>query len=387
MSKRQGFWTRSLQRSHSANHTRPWKCEVAGCEYSETGFLSQRMQRDHLDRFHTEGQSDSPISYLGATGSNDKAEIRSILFDLVRADRGTEIRSLLGHYKALRIYDQMQLLKSAARSSSTSTMSILFNDWDGKNTENALGVLAWAIQSKNHEVVKWLLRNTDTRLKGKATYPSFREGSENEYMLNRNAIDPWSKILASVLESDCETIFEILLPELVDEFLTERTKAKRDPSARSMTLEVIRATSCQPEREEKLLKLWGLITRPRKSELNLGVALGYVAESCCSLPLAKALLSYGAPINYTNTGDTWGNYRTSLHRALRRSRPETAELAKFLLYRGANPDVSALKSSVQRIEDEIGAREISKWLGMTWDELVTKVKADREAGICPPEYL
>ena len=136
--------------------------------------------------------------------------------------------------------------------------------------------------------------------------------------------------------------------------------------------------------------LWKRIIKgvtSKKLESTLGASLGNVAESCCSLALAKALLSYGAPINYTNVGDTKGNYRTPLHRALRRSRPETAELARFLLYRGANPDTRALKSSVQRVEDEIGAREISKWLGMTWDELVAKVKADREAGFCPPEYL
>ena len=62
-------------------------------------------------------------------------------------------------------------------------------------------------------------------------------------------------------------------------------------------------------------------------------------------------------------------------------------MARFLLYRGANPETTSRKSKNQSIRDEIGVKEISKWLGMSWDELVVKVQADRDAGICPEEFM
>lgn len=399
MSKRQGFGTRSLQRSHMVNHGLPWRCDVAGCEYSETGFLSQRMQREHLDSFHTEGQSHLPVSHLDATENNDQEDITSILFDLVKADRGTEVKALLHHFKALKTPTQIQMLQFAAKSSSTSAMRILFNHWYGKNKRDALGVLVSAIQGKNLEAVEWLLRNTDTRLKGETSYPEYRDISKftgTPELYSWTSRDAWSNILASVLESDCETLFQTLLPEFVVEFLTERNGANLEPPssrstlARSMSLVVIKATSRQPEREERLIMIWERISKnvtSKNFERTLRQALGYVVGLCCSVPMAKALLSYGAPVNYTTNNQSIGSFRTPLHKTLRKSRPETAEMARFLLYRGANPDFRALRCNVELIKDEIGAREISKWLGMTWDELVAKVKADLEAGICPPEYL
>ena len=76
------------------------------------------------------------------------------------------------------------------------------------------------------------------------------------------------------------------------------------------------------------------------------------------------------------------SYITPLHHAVIHDTSEAAELVKFLLYLGADPEafstsIPSTGSIVRRIKDKKGAKRISKWLGISWDELVEKAKAER----------
>ena len=372
-----------MRRSHVKHHDRPWKCNVDGCEYSETGFLSRRMRDAHLDQFHTEDQKQQPLQET-RTQNLDQNEIQPLLFDLVRADRTMEVKQLLDHFKAMKGSEQGSLLQLAARSASEVMLGMLYDAqtavWSNIVDLECqyLSLLHFAILSKNPDAVRWILERLDTCFGAVSYYPC----SSLHNMLGPHRTD-WSIILQLVLESDSEELFQCLIGQFAKEFTAKRQHQSTSPVARALVNAVMKATDRQPERERRLLLLWDKI-RQTFSTKNCGQALRCVAETCYSIPLAKALLRYGADINFT--GVNTDTYRTPILCALRRSSPEAAEFARFLLYMGADPDRTARKSAFKSAGAEPGGREIYKWLGITWDELVAKVKADREAGICPAEY-
>ncbi len=316
------------------------------------------------------------------TQTLDKDEIQTLFFDLVRADRTTEVKQLLGHFEAMSQDLQRQVLRIVSEVGSGVMMDVLCKAGvTSKLNEGFLDHLWYdsmhvAVRSKNLDVAQWILRNRDRRF-----VVDFKVGYCK------------TSFIGAVLESDSEEVFQYFLSELVEESTTPQANRQGSPTARALESRVIRATARRPDRERRLLLLWDKIRGDFRT-INLNQCLRCVAETCYSIPLAKALLCYGADINSTlmgksttTTPDGGSAYRTSLHRALRRSSPEAAEMARFLLYRGANPETTSRKSKNQSIRDEIGVKEISKWLGMSWDELVVKVQADRDAGICPEEFM
>ncbi len=310
------------------------------------------------------------------TRTLDKDEMQALFFDLVRADRTAEVKQLLGHFEAMSLDLQKELLRIVSEVGSGVMMGVLYKACVTRELKTVFegsfqlwtSPLETAARSKNVDVVQWILRNPESK-------PTFLS---------------WASIVVSALESDSEEIFQCLLQEFAERFTTPRARRQTSPTAMALDVIIVKATARQPDRERRLLLLWDKL-RGDFRETNLSPCLRYVAETCYSIPLAKALLCYGAAINSSNLGsstpDGWSTHRTPLHRALRRSSPEAAEMARFLLYRGANPETTSSKSKHQSMRDEIGAKEIWKWLGMSWDELVAKVKADRDAGICPEEFM
>ena len=98
-----------------------------------------------------------------------------------------------------------------------------------------------------------------------------------------------------------------------------------------------------------------------------------MASSTCSITLAKALIEYGATVDDRRSS----LYLTPLHCAARQTSAAAADLMKMLLFAGADPEAKAGRAKL-RISEEKGAKGISKWLGMSWDELVARAKEERE---------
>jgi len=112
----------------------------------------------------------------------------------------------------------------------------------------------------------------------------------------------------------------------------------------------------------------------------VGDTLVNVASTTCSIHLAAYLLDCGANINHRR-GLT---YFTPLHHAVKHNSADAAEFCRFLLLRGANPhaECKAFRNRAStRIQDEIGAKNISKWLNMTWDELVISTREEAQKAI------
>jgi hypothetical protein len=101
-----------------------------------------------------------------------------------------------------------------------------------------------------------------------------------------------------------------------------------------------------------------------------------VAGLTCSITLATYLLQQGARVN----ARTSRIQKTSLQRAAENNSPKGAEMIRFLLLNGADPEADQVRRGEypgKMIRDEDGAKGIHQWLGKTWDELVEETKPIR----------
>lgn len=317
------------------------------------------MRDEHLDSGHQDAKSQAQLF----PSDPDIDEIQPLFFDLIRLDKVEAVKSILHHFKMLHVLVREELEHLVAFSGSTSMAEVVCN------CDHSTVLLVNSIKGMNFETFRWLLsKNNMTGLK----YSSVA-----------------SSVLQELVISGSLEMFQECEKYLIDSSSTRILGGTDNSVDPSMSRRVIKATAGDPVRENFLLSLWAALdmriptalTSKFKTEYNPDTALVNVARTTCSIVLAKALLQYGASANFKQSG-----YCPSpLNYAARQSSPQAAELMKLLLYHGADPELQAGRSKL-KISEEKGAKKIAKWLGMSWDELVQKIKLDREKGICPPEY-
>ena len=112
----------------------------------------------------------------------------------------------------------------------------------------------------------------------------------------------------------------------------------------------------------------------RPNELE-GMLLA-IALTSCSMPLASFLIKLGANVN-SGGMDEMGipAKKIPLYAAAQRHSKAAAEFMKFLLDSGADPTRKVNGRTPGQMR---GAKNIFKWLGMTWDELVESAKANQQ---------
>lgn len=314
------------------------------------------MRDEHLDSGHQEAKPQAKL----LPSNLDLDEIQPLFFDLIRLDKVEEVKRNFDYFSKLDSSVREELQNLVASSGSVSMAQVVC-----KGTPPQ-GFLVKAIKGMNFETFRWCLPHIDNQMRG--------------------SWHKWANVIAELLQSESLEMFQECEKYLIDTLSIRGTNDKIIPAHRSIEQKVIEATARDPDREKHLLSLWAAlearsITSEFNTRHNLGDALVNVAKRTCSLALAKALLEYGAEIDFRRSEI----YITPLHHAARKSSPQAAELVKLFLYQGANPEIHPIRSKI-KISEEKGAKEIAKWLEMSWDELVQKIKLDRERGICPTEY-
>jgi len=276
----------------------------------------------------------------------DDDEIQPLLFDLVKMDKLDEVNRLLLHFRQLPDEIQQELIKLAVSHGSLAMVQLLVQDAACYDLYSCAALAS--IESENIEVLNWVLPKT-----------------------NFDSWDLGLKISLAVMRSGSAEVFEIWDKEFaihrfnIDIMISERT---------------MEAVSKNPAQEARLMALWKREARlGRLTRTSLGKKLSRLAQSSCSIVQVKALLDCGADINFRLSS----LYLTPLHHAARKTTAKAAELMKFLLLSGADPTTSATSTyrgseRTTTISTERGARNISKWLNMTWDELVEWAQEERK---------
>jgi hypothetical protein len=324
------------------HHDRPWKCSVDGCEFADGGFLSRKMRDEHLDKYHIPDATKA-LPYQTPLEVDD---IQPLLFDLIRADKVDAVRELLPTYENLPSNIRDELRNCAASSGSTTMIDMLFR---GRDYEE-YGPVMKAIQGLNLDVFK--------------------------YLLSRYTKSGVSSYFDGVLDSGSEPIFKIwkayfdLMPPygvyLYDLGLCSNRRF-------SSILERVRGN---PEKESWVISVWEKVRLEKGFTVQtLGHTLLDVARTACSVRLAKYLVDHGADVNHAPR-----NLLPALRHAARIDSATAAELMKFLLLQGADPD-GGRKGGKQKMQDEKGPKSIAKWLGISWDELVAQTREEGQRAI------
>ncbi|KAI9708610.1 MAG: hypothetical protein M1820_003828 [Bogoriella megaspora] len=361
---RHGFESLSERKSHMKQHQRPWKCSIPGCEFAEGGFLSRRMRDEHFSQFHRKIKTDKDAAFENL---NDD-EIVPLLFDLVKADKVEPVRDLIMQFMQNpnlppKEQDLEQLCRLAAVTGS-SDMVRLLDESMNNSTRNYRKwrqiMLRGSASTGNLESVQYLLSQIKSQ--------------------NYETVESYAFI---VLESDSDELYDEWIKHVQFETKLPDAGETHPRGNELISANVIRATAHQPQREEMLLRIWTKMNlRTSCKATRLGAVLVNVASTTCSVKLATFLLDCGvAPDSRRRT-----TYPTPLRYAARQTTAEAAQLAKLLLLRGANPEPSMKKMNTSRereivalpMREEKGAKDISKWLDMSWDELVLQTQRERE---------
>lgn len=211
-----------------------------------------------------------------------------------------------------------------------------------------------AIEVCNFEVVKYLLAN-GCKMYGIGS-PSKRTNAYTELNARSNALDHALRItnLRQRLESIIilrDNGFNLKKASDLGLWIVKREKSNSD----CVLIEILE------------------ISKDSLTTKALNQALKAEAETKRSVEIGRWLLQNGAEVN-SRGGSLTKKVGTALYAVSVKRTENAAHFAKFLLESGADP---TLGISGRLPGEQIGARNISKWLGMTWEELVESTKSAR----------
>jgi hypothetical protein len=338
------------------HHDRPWKCSIEECEYAEGGFLSRKMRDDHYRSHRQPGHSEGLD-----VGKLDVDEIQPLLFDLVKANEVNAFKSLLGQYETLHSSAKLSLQECAATFGSVEMIDLVE---PFIKTNFPLHSLEQSMRAGNKDIFNHLMSRS------------------------RDCTDPfWNYmgLLLGILKSDSEEYFETWVRYAHNEWQAQAvTDGKlshlrqwEDYRLPSMGLLAFQTVLDHPVRQNFLITIWDkfeVVTFLAKNRTKLNNVFTKAVVVSMSIKIVEYLLDGGAEVDFRLSD----KYLTPLHHAARQDSAAAAEMMKFLLLRGADPDLKAERSRLS-IREEKGAKNIAKWLGMSWDELVAKTQEERAA--------
>jgi hypothetical protein len=314
------------------------------------GFQSQSQFQKHWLRCH----QDVTTSPNQPIDDPDDDEIQPLLFDLVTMGKLDEVTRLLPRFCMLPYEVKTELKNLAAFTGPLAMVRVLI---ENDNTEEYVWaqIITKSMEGENIEVLSWVASEYQLRK------------YNPDFLLPGNAAMSGSAEVFELWKKNFSKLNVYGTPLILDRSFIRAAKGP---------MQEIRVSTLWKERA-----LFG-----ERSTVRWGNALKTVAETTCSVILAKTLLECGADVDFRRTNNR--SERTPLHLAATKTTVAAAELMKFLLLSGADPDVSVevkrdkIEHKYQRVERrtpsmERGGQNISKWLGMTWDQLVKWAEEQR----------
>ncbi|GAM36872.1 hypothetical protein TCE0_022r06309 [Talaromyces pinophilus] len=346
---RQGFQTRKACDDHIKHHNKPWKCFASSCDWAEIGFTSKFQRDNHWLKVHEKETSVTPIPL---DSLSDPDVFQSLLFELVSIGNVDELQRLLPHATSIIREVRLELTRFAARRGSLPMVQLLFPwcfraaDKSWTDDEDTIQVTLAAIESEDVHLIKWILP----------------KNNKGHWLFGLR----YRPIIAAVICTNSVEVFDVWEDSLGD--------FKKEWGSAMFGEKVLVAAKDHPAMERLLMETWRMLWESKRlSAWDLGCGLCSVASSSLSIPQAKVLLELGAHINHPR--NLLGKKGlTPLHTALKKSTAERAEFVKFLLMKGANPEYGY---GNRNVDSEIGAIEISRWLGICWEELVESTQEFR----------
>lgn len=322
------------------------------------------MRDDHFKNGHSHA-ADPGSSSTTLPQKIEDEELQPLIFDLIETNQVEIIKPLMPRLRSLDRFVQMKIALHAAKMCSHSIIE-LFNDSGlltgafftkfGLDWNRFSDLAKLIVQSESVGLSKILLYWVSTL--------NTQKGTIYEVECTVKAI------LISIIALESEDIFELWRPILVTGFNFTATNWHVGPVFADV--DIIAATNNSPNGERMLVRLWRECEPlDTLSVYKLESFLRTIAENTCSVNLARYAIQHGCEVDSTAHKAS----PTALQVAARKTTQQAADLMEFLLLQGADPNV---RSRNKGISDEKGAREISKWLGMSWEQLVTRTTEERQ---------
>jgi hypothetical protein len=339
------------------------------------------MLQSHLKQAH---QSNPPQVSLDVRDLAQD-EVEALLSDLVKEDQVAAVRKVLSTFpNALQASDSRHKLRILAAFAASGAMLELLEEpaeYDEVKlvSKASADCIAGSIKGHNGNALRYLLSRV-------TIFPGEREWADHDHralLISQLVSNDWlegMKIWAKWLRSGLN-----ISPSQGDSLKWMKTMFGGSKT--------ILAAASHSAGDQQLLCLWedsGVVSL--LGEMWSSQALRNVAEFGCSITLAAYLLGHGANIN----GRIGNTQKTALHRAACNRSAEGAEMIRFLLLNGADPEADQKETGQtvrrrparrvrpgKKIREEEGAKGIHQWLEKTWDELVEETKRirhDKEVG-------
>ena len=277
------------------------------------------------------------MARLAEVDNDDDVEL--ILLDAVKANDLDLVRDFIADVP--RFHDK--LLEEAVKSSSCEVLEMLLNACNGEgNIETT--VLTYAVRADNLEASRMLL---DRRAS----------------LDFKNDIATYMKL---AIDNSSPEMIKLLLPY---------NPVQQEDRITNNYLCPMMPSGAEASREARVIQCLSLLRDRTRDKQAFEKCFRINAERGCSIAIAEYLLRNGVAVDSRVSG---GN--TALRAASSKSDKRAAELMKFLLESGANPDVKG-KANSQPIKDRPGPRNISQWLGVSWEQLVEESRKKYAASL------
>lgn len=327
---RTGFESAADQNRHVLTHDRPYLCDRPNCEFGKIGFSSKSRLHAHL-KYHENHKLISRAPEADIDGEDD---MRLFLKDAVKDDNVDIVRAFNSEIRKF----AEPLLREAVESSSLRMLELLLEASEGIQI-NQSKVLLWAVGAGNMAATQMLL--------------DWGASAGKEYL--------WHKCISDAMSKRSPKMLELLL-----QYNTE------DTSFESMIYDLydsdIFIKDMNSVEEANVIMCLGLLRDWSSEKEHMGRVLTMNARKCCSIAIASFLLERGVDVNFHGKKHLT-SLSTALYFASAKKGQRAANLMKFLLESGADPLLKPSRST-QLIANRPGPRNIQKWLGMTWEQLV-----------------
>lgn len=292
------------------------------------GFSSQTRLNAHL-KHHEVNEF---ALRLPQVETNDCDDMERFLLDAVEANNLDVIRNSAAEVPKF----ADQLLKKAVQSASREMLESLLVACSSLQVAK-LYVLPWAVEADNLEAAQILLDRGF----------SVRDTKDNLICMYNAMANRSPDMIEILLQYD---------PTATQESYRQRELVAMIPSESG------------PELEARVIKCLDLLRSRASNEWAFHDCFKCNAKRCCSIAIAKYLLKSGVDVDYTSKSNKPFS-ATALYMASGKKGQRAAELMKFLLQSGADPK-RIPKGSKVPMSDRPGPANISKWLGISWEQLV-----------------
>jgi len=340
---RTGFETRKERDHHCNVHTRPFKCPVLNCDFADVGFVTRSSLNIHVSKIHGHNRSQrTPLN--GAPATNGIQSIDANIVASERTSRGTN-----------GIQDLELLLVEAVKSNNFDYI----NEYWHSVPRLLRKLLRVSIKHASVDMLELLLkacgdvREVDRYL---LNYAAKYNNLQAAHMVLEKGAVIWDRN-SRCRHSDLYYAILNRSPEMIKLLLAQGCRDVADG------FEKLLPPSKDIAAEETAMHCFQLLEGTLTDKQQIRACFKGNATKSFSIPIAQLLLRHGAEVDSFDTPGYTPLYFASGNESLK-----AAEFMKFLLQSGAKPPKTMER--LRPIRDRPGPRNISRWLGMTWDELV-----------------